>query len=56
MSETSLCDKNKRIMCRFWKDRQKITDINDSDKLIQELDSLCKKYKKEEKVSDKNED
>lgn len=34
----------------------KITDINDSDKLIQELDSLCKKYKKEEKVSDKNED
>ncbi len=34
----------------------KITDINDSDKLIQELDNLCKKYKKEEKASDKNED
>ena len=34
----------------------KITDINDSDKLINDLDSLCKKYKKEEKASDKNED
>ncbi len=34
----------------------KITDINDSDKLIKDLDDLCKKYKKEEKVSDKNED
>ena len=34
----------------------KITDLNDSDKLIKDLDNLCKKYKKEEKVSDKNED
>ncbi len=34
----------------------KITDINDSDKLIADLDNLCKKYKKEEKASDKNED
>ena len=34
----------------------KITDINDSDKLINDLDNLCKKYKKEEKASDKNED
>ena len=34
----------------------KITDLNDADKLINDLDILCKKYKKEEKVSDKNED
>ena len=34
----------------------KITDLNDSDKLIKDLDNLCKKYKKEEKASDKNED
>ena len=34
----------------------KITDLKDADKLIEDLEKLCKKYKKEEKVSDKNED
>ncbi len=35
----------------------KITDLNDADKLIGELDALCKKYNKELKEeSDKNED
>ena len=35
----------------------KITDLNDADKLISELDTLCKKYRKELKEeSDKNED
>jgi len=35
----------------------KITDINDADMLIGDLDSLCKKYNKEQKEeSDNNED
>ena len=35
----------------------KITDINEADKLISDLDSLCKKYNKEQKEeSDNNED
>ena len=33
----------------------KITDINDADKLIKDLDDLCEKYQKKIKVSEENE-